>query len=199
MKTLITPSTRKYFKYVSSATSWLQPALSGNGTMGGSNCAVEASTTLSGNPAWKAFDNNTGTGWTCAANNHTGWITFYSPKAIKVSKISCYSNVSSYPKNGKVLGSNNNSGWTELCSWSNGVKSSWYDINVNSSNYYKYYKVQITGSYTITATGFNEIQLTAQVETETVVEGTAQDYDYYVDIYNAKAASDTNNYYAVNN
>lgn len=198
MKTLITPSTRKYLKYISVPASFTQPVLSANGTMGGASFAVEASTNLSDNPAWKAYNNDTGSAWVCAANHHTGWTTFYNPSAIKVSKISCYSSVSSYPKSGKVLGSNNNSSWTELCSWSNGVQNSWYDITVNSSNYYKYYKVQISASYTITATGFNSIKITAEIMVQSVTAGTAEDYDYYVDLYSASAAKDAANYYAVN-
>jgi len=207
MKALST-STRRYYKYQSSEKNWTQPVLSANGTLGGNSFAVEASTTLSGNPAWKAFDGDTSTPWNAAANTVTGYIILYHPTGIKISEIACYrsasSSTSNYPTAGAVYRSNDNSSWTKLCDWNNGVSNAWYTINVNSNNFYKYYRLNITTS-NITwayATGWNEIQITATIPTTIVVEGTSSDYDFYEDVSTfytpKKTVNSVETFYAAN-
>ena len=135
--------------------SFSQPALSANGTLGGSSFAVYASKEQStGYALWKAFDKNTSTCWSAGAGANTTnfngtYFTIYNPAALKVSSLSITnrSGVNGYtPKNGTVYGSDNNSSWTSIATYSNSdsTAGSVWTLSVGSSNYYKYYKIVVS-------------------------------------------------------
>lgn len=169
----------QYVKKVMVDEPWQQPVLSANGTMGGSKfaCAVSAYslvTTGTVSDAYGAFDNNTNTYW--RSGTTSGWIQFYNPVPLKVSAIK-WGYFYSYPTGGNVQGSNDGTTWTTLNTWTNSSAAD-FTINLSTQQYYKYYRINITGvntdvihvhSLTITAT--------YQKEVEKYV-GQHDDYDY---------------------
>lgn len=133
-------------------TSWTQPTLSSDGTMGSSTFAVQASSVNSSNYAYKAFDNDATTVW--AVNRQGGQdlpatMLMYSSAPIKVSKITV-TNTRGYNigfTSGSVSAGNTSSASTTLVSsWSNSnhTSSNSWDISVNSSSAYNYYKITFT-------------------------------------------------------
>ena len=176
---------RRYFKTVPEKTkTFSQPTLSSNGTMGGSAFACSASSedandTAPGN-AYHAFDNNSSTYWRCN-NTTSGWIQFYSPDPLRVSKIK-WGYFFSYPTKGTVKGSNDGSSWATLKSWTNSSAAD-FTITISSTVGYKYHRVTVTGvnkdvvhcaKMTVTA-----IEVTQEAYEVEVQEGEA--YDRYQD------------------
>ena len=136
--------TASYFAQPTYKT-FVQPILTGNGTLGGDDFAVEASSNASNREAYKSFDGNNATKW--GVNNvNNGWLTFYNPVALKVSAIT-YTPSTDYPSEDggslTISGSNDNSTWTSLWTGSY-IANSVQTFNVNSSDFYNYYKIQIT-------------------------------------------------------
>ena len=128
---------------------WIQPKINSDGIMGGDTFAVEASSfeTNVGRQPYKSFDGNSSTKWG-VNNTRSGWLTFYNPIPLKVSSI-VYTPSTDFPAEDggdlEILGSNDNSDWTSL--WTgNYTGSSVCTFNVNSQNYYKYYKISITNA-----------------------------------------------------
>jgi len=136
-----------------------QPKLSSNNTLGGDNFAVQiSSVNNSDTPAWKAFDKDNSTHMAFSGGN-TGTLIIYSPVSIKLTKL-WHTNVASISSSrttlsGAIYGSNDNSNWTLLNSYTNSNQTSnaRWAINVNSTNFYKYYKMTFNktsgGSYAI--------------------------------------------------
>jgi len=125
---------------------FIQPTLTANGTLGSDKFAVLANAeTQSGTSPYRtyeAFDNNSSTYW--RSGTATGWIEFYNPKPLKVTNLK-WGYYFNYPTGGNVQGSNDGSTWTTLTTWTN---SSANDFNISLSsntNYYKYYRVNVTG------------------------------------------------------
>ena len=80
-------------------TSWTQPTLTANGTVGGSSYAVRVSSTTSGHDAYKAFNgtlSNADDCWEAGSRTLTDWLEFYSPYRLKVSKITFKNRVGQY-------------------------------------------------------------------------------------------------------
>lgn len=131
-------------------TTWTQPVLSANGTLGSSSFAVYASSEYSsGYAAWKAFDGSTNTYYEAASSATTGQFIFYNPLPLKVTTINITNRNSNYYqiKGGTVYGSNDNSSWTSLCTFSGSHSSgATWAIDVNSSSFYYYYKIDITSA-----------------------------------------------------
>lgn len=127
-----------------------RPNLTANGTMGGDSFAVSASSALSGNEAWKAVDGSSDNGslWQSVSNASFGeWFTFYNPTAIKLNSLLLeYSQGQGYyyPKEIKIQGSDDNSSWVDLTTFTNSTYSASYNIAVNSSTAYKYHRLLFT-------------------------------------------------------
>lgn len=172
---------------VTTEQSWTRPNLSSNGTLGSGTFAVGSpNTAISNYPAWKAVNG------TSNADNYDTWIpnltgtseskpaifTFYSSTPIKISSLQLISFKQNIrvPKAGYVKCSNNNSSYTNLCSWSNSNTTSPVTINisVNSSSFYNYHQVYITSnSASGYGTSISELKITATYQT------TTQQYNYY--------------------
>ena len=124
---------------------WTQPKLSANGTIGGSSFSVKASSEYSSiYAAWKALDKDSSTFWQTSTS--TGNFTFYNPIPLKVTSLylSAYQATGRELTKGNIQGSNNNSTWTTIKSWSSNSALN-LTINMNdNTNYYKYYKINIT-------------------------------------------------------
>lgn len=187
--------TRKYYKTITvnvpeETQTFTQPVLSANGTLGGSNFAVSASSeNQSGtNPyrAFEAFDGNSDTYWRCA-NTTSGWIQFYNPKPLYVSTL-IWGYFYSYPTGGSVLGSNDGTNFDTLTTWTNSSAAD-FTITVNSTKAYKYYRITVTGvnkdvvhckEITITATEVIKEAYSYSQEAESTID----DYDRYEDVLN---------------
>lgn len=172
---------QKYYKYT--YEDWAQPVLSANGTVGGDSFAVEATTSSSSYPAYKAFDNTNGY-W--IAQTVSAYITFYNPKPLKVTNLHIknpnYSDHNYASLAGVIYGSDDNLTWVEIAQYTNSVLGNLaeWDIDLSTNTkFYKYHKIQNTKSNKDWV-GFAEITITAQQLTGSV-ESTADDYDYMVE------------------
>lgn len=136
----------------SQEVSFVQPALSSNGTIGGDSFAVSGTTKYdTGYELWHLFDNDSSTVY--ASNGLPANIVFYNPIAIKITSLTITNGTTTYIrafKNWVVYGSNDNNTYTQLTSGTNSTTStntSW-TINLNANtNYYKYYKIYISSSH----------------------------------------------------
>ena len=148
------------------ALPWEQPKITSNGVMGGDSFAVEASSseTTVGRPAYKSFDGNSSTKW--GMNSTTeGWLTFYNPKPLKVNSI-VYNPSTDYPAedggNLEVLGCDDNSSWVSIWKGSY-IGGTTTTLNVQSPNFYKYYRIAITNGTSKWA-GLGDLTINAVVE-----------------------------------
>lgn len=151
---------------------FVTPTLSSNGTMGGDTFAVQAIAERDSNYyAYKMFDGNTSTNWCAYAAAFTGavWFTFYNPIPLKVSTILCHGYIngtSGYNiRSGTVYGGNDNSSWTDVCTYS-GLSGANATITVNSHTYYNYYKVYIAGNQGSNQVYIDEVTINATYKTE---------------------------------
>ena len=134
---------------------FIRPNLSANGTMGGNDFAVSASSAYN-YPAWRAFDGSPTSYWgTSMQDSYTQSITFYNPIALNVTALDVVvygwtNSVSTFGDNINVYGSDDNSTWTQLASnVASGTYTSYerktvsIDLSSNT-NSYKYYKIENT-------------------------------------------------------
>lgn len=194
---------RKYYKYQYS--SWTQPALSANGILGGDSSACACSLNNTGsNYLYKAFDNNLNTVFQSVSNtSNPQWVTFYSPVELNVKEIHIYQNSTEsyyYSRGITVQGSNNNSTWTDLATWSRSSYINNFYIDLSSNNsYYKYYRLYVTSRSYFDASNaylmFKDILFTATQRT--VIESTSSDYDFYKDIDVYSLPKTSNSYKAM--
>lgn len=144
----------------------INPTLTSNGTMGGSACACTAS--HQSGPAWYAFNGDTTTSEQCWWTNHGNtsvnnpcWITYYTPDAIKPTKI-VFMNEVATPSSGKtgiIQGSNDNSNWDDLANINIPNNNAGYktEINISTNNTYKYIRCYFTESWEPGGVSFQEI------------------------------------------
>lgn len=168
---------RQYYKYVYS--DWTQPVLDSNGVIGKSDFAVSTNMNTS---AYLAMDNNTSTRCRQAGGgaSSNSYYLIYSNNGLKVQKIHL---------DQKYYGSNDN----EYCGGNLYASVDGYnfellatfprvniqDIVLDSNNYYNYFKLQPTS---FTSGGYwNLSEITITATQRAIIEGTAQDYDYYKD------------------
>lgn len=153
------------------ALPWEQPVLTSNGTLGGNSFAVEATDAHSSYPVYNAFDGNISTHWLTnsdASSQFPVSLVFYNPISLNVTnlKITNRGGGNTYPTNGAIYGSNTNSNYELVSTFTNsvgGINSSW-DIHLSSnSKYYRYYKIEFTGgSFTSSYNfGFANLEITA--------------------------------------
>lgn len=128
-------------------TTFVQPALSANGTLGGAAFAVQASSESSGYPAYQAADNvpSTEFSWGVAGAGSYIW---YNPQPLKVPRITIL-NASAWALRDYVIyGSNNNSTYTQLTSGTfsatTGGTTVIAEIPEVNRNFYNYYKMYIS-------------------------------------------------------
>lgn len=173
---------RKYYKYT--YKNWTQPKLTTNGTIGGSSFAVTQSNLYNAEYAYCAFDANESTQWT--NNGNTGYLVFYNPMPLNVTKISVMNGFdSSYTRpisSGTLLASNDGNSYKTIKTFTNSNKTAKGVWNIDASSntgYYKYYKLNVTGdgSYARITT------LTVTAKERSIVEGTESDYVFFKDKY----------------
>lgn len=186
---MLTLIQRKYYKY--QETSWVQPTIYDNGTIGGSWFAVKCDQTPSGQSIgpdsgqqiWRAFDNNSST--RTQYNYKEIQIIMSNPVPIKITgfAFTCYSTY--YVKSGTLYGSNDGTNYTQIDTITNTSGTKDFSVTISNTNYYKYYKLNTVSNVNIT--GIIQIDITATYQK--VIDGTSSDYDYYVDVDTYKALS----------
>lgn len=175
---------RKYYKVSTTTQTWTQPSMSANGSLGGDIFAV--SSTNDSNNAYHAFDSN-------GVSINLGTLTLYNPNPFCITKLvfegRSYSGwAQAYVKAFTLYGSNDNSSWIEIQSFSGGTVSS-KTYNITNSSYYKYYKMVVTDG-----TGkayICNLTITATEQVTVMTESTASDYDIYKDIIEYSAKKET--------
>lgn len=118
-----------------------QPTLSSNGTLGGSSFAVTCTNNTTN--AWKPFASQL---YQSTASPGTVDFIAFNPTALHVSSITIKGNGEApyYPSAFTIYGSNDNSAWTSLGSYTNSNYSE-KTIAINSyTGFYKYHKISIT-------------------------------------------------------
>lgn len=158
---------------------WVQPILYGNGTLGGNNeMATNASTVYDGREAWGAWNDN---GWWWAGDQNTGnTYTIYTQLPIKMSKLTFtgQAGTSNYITSFNLYGGNSLDSLTLIGSFSGGtLASKTYDVN--STGFYQYHRLLITGISVRNAMDYAHITSTYLVPEVT----TGEDYDYIAPNY----------------
>ena len=159
---------------------WEQPILTSNGVLGGNSFACQMLNNPV-NPAYLAFDGNTSTNARINSGaSSSSSFTFYNPEPLKISTIIINASGNSnneYMSAGKLYGSNDNSSWTELLTFS-GLSYGDYTLDVNSDKSYKYHKFMPTSLCSAGYWTLAELKITAQ---KLMATGTIEDADYHVD------------------
>lgn len=144
--------------------------------MFGSSSPACACGACSSGSAYLAFNK---TGYTAATANQNvrlsstssnWWITYYSPTRICLHQILIYNDngtgttASGYfaSKAGAVYGSNDNSNWTQLTTYTNSVtayRNSWYIYLTSNTKYFRYHKITSTSISASTAIGWSVSQI----------------------------------------
>ena len=173
---------RKYYKYQYS--SWTQPVLSANGTIGGNSFAVDSYNSYGNNYAYYAFDGVTsGTNNVWSPSSLPAYITIYNPSPLNITSITVTDWSQHFARTGTIEASNDNITYTTLTSWTSTNSTSFgqWTIDLSSNTgYYKYYRYKVETSTSSSYANTVEITLTATQRTATT--GTSSDYDYYEDI-----------------
>lgn len=132
---------------VESEEKWVQPVLTSNSSIGsngsfGVSCnSYSTNSSSASGDIYKAFDSDkTGTYW--RSGTSTGWFSFYNSIPLKVKNIEI-TPYYSYPMTGTIEVSSDGTTWSKIKDWTN-TDNATFTIEVNSDNYYKYYKVNIT-------------------------------------------------------
>ena len=143
-------------------TTFEQPILTSNGTMGGNSFAVDCSSYFLNSDtynAWRAVNGVTDVQtdvWACENNSESAYFDFYNPKPIKVKTLTIlnrYSGTVGAITAGNIQGSNNGSTWETIKSFTNDVETantSWKIDLTTNTKFYKYYRINctaFTGSY----------------------------------------------------
>ena len=176
---LPTKVNRTYYKYQD--TSWTQPTLSSNGTIGGNSFACFAGSFAGSYQPYYAFDGSTTTAWCSNSTNTADFIGFYNPKPLLVTNIHCY-NYQWITGKWEVYGSNDNEYYELLATGVNqyNTNGSRFNMELNSNTKaFKYYKIQCLTTLAAQRVGFGELTITAKERV--TVNGSASNHDFYED------------------
>lgn len=141
----------EYTYYGGIETNFPQPALSSNGNLGGASFAVFASSSNSSYPAFQASDNNPSTFWSADSGITSAYYTLWNPSAIKAASFDMTTYQAIYsPASITIYGSNDNSNWTSLSTYTNSNYTNYatWNIPIPSFNqgFFNYYKLSFNGT-----------------------------------------------------
>lgn len=170
----------------SSTSTFTQPNMASNGTMGGSNFAVASNIDDGVNKVYNAFNNNNNTYYASGAEFHdacyaptgleysvtsyrTANIYFYNPNPLKIVRLTITNSTKYAPKVCFLLGSDDGIYWHEIANYTNTVSSKYgeWHFDVNSKYFHKYHCLQICTSYATSSAyvWVANIEIDAQVKT----------------------------------
>lgn len=132
---------------------WTQPLLAANGTVGGNNFAVFASSETGNYKAFQPFSASPldNVGWS-ANGSMPQYIGWYNPEKLIVKNIKVQNRLdyAGYmPRGGNVYGSNDNSNYTLITTYTNSNLNAGGEWNIDLSsnnNAYNYYKLEVTST-----------------------------------------------------
>lgn len=187
---------RSYYKYTD--TSWTQPILDSNGTLGRDSFAVYSSNTMySTSQWWHAFDTNTSTCFYSLNGVHYGNYMIYNPDPLNITQFTFrnQSTANRASAAGSIYGSNDGKNWKFITSYTNTISAAngIWDINLNHNNYYKYYNI-VSDRNTANSGYWTISEITITATKRIITEGTSQDYDYYEDEWNYDFSKIETNY-----
>ena len=151
---------------------WTRPTLSSNGSMGGSSNACYSPDTMVNNnfAPYEAFNGTWSTsndGFTVTKSQKSATLYYYTPTAIRPAefKIEGYGNYGF--SSVAVSGSNDNSSYTSLTSYSGSIVNLWNQkiLQSSTSNYYKYFKFYFTTTSSTYSVGISEIEFSGYYQT----------------------------------
>ena len=174
--------TRKYYKYVTVESSWTQPVLLSNGTIGVDDFAVTADYAVE--RAYQIFNSNAWRGQIGKS------VIIYSNNALCVKRLGFSCDNTYYVKSFTLYGSNDGNSWNAIQSFTQNV-TSFVTFEINNNNFYKYYKFYVNDAKSGNCYIF-DMQLTATQQTVSIVESTEDDYDFYKDVIALNAFVDNN-------
>lgn len=181
--------TRKYYKYITVESSWTQPVLSSNGTIGVDDFAVTADFAVErayypfrgGDSAWRGQIGKS--------------LIMYSNNALCIKRLGFSCDSTYYVKSFTLYGSNDGNSWNAIQSFTQNV-TSFVTFEINNNNFYKYYKFYVNDAKSGNCYLMN-MQLTATQQTTSIAEGTKDDYDFYEEEIALNAFVDNNVYKAM--
>lgn len=116
------------------------PTLSSDGTMGGDSYACSATSAYTGWNAYRAFDGDLTTKWS-PYGQMTASLYYYTPRAVKATNVKITFAEGEAFRGVKILGSNNNSNYTQLATYDNSASDTIINIPVTTATAYKYYQI----------------------------------------------------------
>jgi len=191
---------RVYYKRGEVETSWTQPVLSANGTIGDNAFACAASSEVGYDSihnqyytAWKAFNGITPAQdqdgyWMASSTSLPQWLEWYNPNPLKITRIQITGGGNmmgvyvGQPTTYQIQTSNDNINWSTIYNGTNSSASTNLIIDIDINNYYKYWRIYITATYYNLEAIIREITITATQIVESIVPGTPDDYDFYEDV-----------------
>lgn len=196
----IKPIDRKYYKILP----WTQEKFSSesdNGVLGGDKFAISVPSYLSPYYSWYAYDgiDDYQHGWCSRTITvDVDGLTIYNPNPLKISTLEIHhftGTVYVYRAyQGKLMGSNNGSNWTQLTSWSVADTDEDADVitlSLSLDTAYKYYKIVPIATHSNKYWGVQELYITA----DQIIESTESDYDFYEDVEQHKVVKETTRKY----
>lgn len=192
---------RKYYKYI--ITPWEQPIMTKDVPTGGDVWGVESNVTQLNHTdcaIYMGFDSNTtSTYFHSISGNTVGYFTIYNPNPLNVTNIAFTSQSGLGSRNsasGTIYGSNDNSTWTVIKTYTNSSTGN-FNIDLSDNNsYYNYYKVYSNGVISDTYWTFSNCVFTATQKSP--IESTSSDYDYYKNELVCKLPKINDIFYAIN-
>lgn len=123
---------------------WEQPVLSNNGTLGADVAACASSSNESGMDAYKAFDGDSSTKWGSSSADVPDWLCFYNPTELFVGSVD-FVFTEQYSA-GEIQGSNDNSEWTTIGTFSDNTSTT-LSVACDNSVGFKYIRAWFTAVY----------------------------------------------------
>ena len=184
----------KYYKY--NYSSWTQPVLSSNGSIGVSDLAILENVRNESN-AYATFN---GTSNYIASNWANIDFVIYSNNAINVTSISLKNGGMYATYGGIFYTSDDGVNWTQIGTFTQALSDSSYtSFSVNTSGYHNYYRILLNAANTYSNgnrhVSCGGIKLTATQRI--ITESSSGDYDFAKDMTTFRMIKGNNKYYAV--
>lgn len=195
--------TRNYYKYIYST--FEQPTLTANGEFGGNSMAVYhvfGGNNGSWGTTYTAFQpNGSLIGFYCDEWKSSMYICIYLPKSTRLTNLSFYipstSSSSGGAYNVLLYGGLFANDRRELIRNIGTIgENSWCNVELTSPNYYQYYTLYLENGGWAYEDEVEIKNILLSGICREIIDGTAQDYDFYKDLCEYKVISENDNYKA---